>query len=76
MWPLQRAIAGACFAAGGGHGDQLAISREFEHRIGIGLANQLELIGVEPQLPGQLQRLQDWRWALSLSCQRYGPTAR
>jgi hypothetical protein len=26
----------------------LAIGREFEHRIGIGLAHQLELIGVEP----------------------------
>jgi antitoxin FitA len=49
--------AGTCFAAGGGHGDQFAGGCQFQHRIRIGLAHQLKLIGVKPQLPGQLQRL-------------------
>ena len=33
--------------AGGGHRDQLAIGRQFQHRLGIGLAHQGELLGAK-----------------------------
>ncbi len=34
----------------------MAIGSELQHRIGIRLADQLELLGAQPQIQGQAQR--------------------
>jgi hypothetical protein len=44
-------------ASGGGHGDQLAIGRQFQHRFRVGLAHQGELLGAELQAWRQHQGL-------------------
>jgi len=43
------AIAGARFAASGGHQDQGTIGGQLQHRFGIGLAQLSKLLGSEAQ---------------------------
>jgi hypothetical protein len=62
-----QACAGATgVASGGGHRDQLAGGREFEHRLRVGLAHQRELLRRQPQIPRQQQTRQAGGWILRL----------
>jgi len=59
LQPIQQAgVAAACLASGGVHRNHLASGREFQHRLGVGLAHQGELFGAELQARRQQQGLQ------------------
>ena len=51
----QTAVAASGVASGGSHRDQLAIGRQFQHRLGVGLAYQLELLRGQPQIRREQQ---------------------
>ena len=52
----QATVAAARFPSGWRHDDEKTFSRELQHRLRIELADPLELLRRQPQIPGQQQR--------------------
>lgn len=57
--PLAKAeVSGAHFSSRRCHGDHVTSGVQLQHSLGIGLADPLERLGRQPQIPGQHQWLQ------------------